>query len=242
MCTVTYLPAEKGSYFLTSNRDEKIIRPSAFFPDLYFHEQEKLLYPKDPQAGGTWIATNKKGRTVCLLNGAFQKHAAASSYRKSRGLVLLDSFLANDLDTFCRYYDFSNIEPFTLLNATGEKLEEIRWDGQEMHYKNLDHQSAFIWSSVTLYNEETVMKRQRWFETWLQTKAETSVEEIRHFHRFAGEGSPDNDVVINRDNFMITQSITSVEKNQEGIKMIYEDLFQGTIVSKDLKRKLEIKN
>ncbi len=55
MCTVTYLPSANG-FYLTSNRDEKSTRPAALPPAVYFLNGSKIIYPKDAQGCGTWIA------------------------------------------------------------------------------------------------------------------------------------------------------------------------------------------
>src|SRR5690348_8239035 len=114
MCTVTYIPG-RGKIFLTSNRDEKSLRRQAVAPKQYTHNGKRLVYPKDADAGGTWIAMHENGNAAILLNGEFMNHIPAPPYRRSRGLIFLDvithempvrNFLKIDLD---------NIEPFTLV-------------------------------------------------------------------------------------------------------------------------------
>ena len=116
MCTVTYLPQSGNSFILTSNRDEDVLRQTALPIDKYKINNVQVYYPKDPKAGGTWIATGSNGFTVCLFNGAFKAHKSTHNYRKSRGLVLLDFFNYQNQYDFIAQYDFSNIEPFSYLN------------------------------------------------------------------------------------------------------------------------------
>ncbi|HWZ21081.1 MAG TPA: NRDE family protein, partial [Cytophagaceae bacterium] len=87
MCTVTYLPKPNGEYILTSSRDEKIVRPAAAVPQCYTIGGKSIVFPKDPTAGGSWIAYAGE-KTVCLLNGGFKKHISNPPYKKSRGLVV----------------------------------------------------------------------------------------------------------------------------------------------------------
>lgn len=90
MCTVTYcLNDEK--IVLTSNRDERIARPT-LLPSVYQVKGKKVLFPKDQEAGGTWIASAENGRLACLLNGADKKHISRGKYTRSRGRILLISF------------------------------------------------------------------------------------------------------------------------------------------------------
>src|SRR5688572_20600569 len=123
MCTVTYIPVN-DSFFFTSNRDEKDWRTPALPPSVNEHHSGKILYPKDSNAGGTWIAGHENGNLVVFLNGAFVAHTPQPPYRKSRGLVLLDlidhstpfnSFLAINLN---------NIEPFTAVVRDNGRLFE----------------------------------------------------------------------------------------------------------------------
>src|SRR4051812_22764348 len=73
MCTVTYLPLKEG-FIITSNRDERLVRKPADAPQIISGLNTRILFPRDGEAGGTWIATSENNRTVCLLNGAFVPH------------------------------------------------------------------------------------------------------------------------------------------------------------------------
>ncbi|MGM0651116.1 MAG: NRDE family protein, partial [Bacteroidota bacterium] len=66
MCTVTYIPSLQGnSFVLTSNRDEKEYRPT-MPPEVYTYDNCKLVFPRDEEAGGSWIAVSDKGNINCL--------------------------------------------------------------------------------------------------------------------------------------------------------------------------------
>jgi hypothetical protein len=54
-------------------RDEKITRERALPPTRIYIEGKKIIFPKDPKAGGTWIAHNET-KIIVLLNGAQEKH------------------------------------------------------------------------------------------------------------------------------------------------------------------------
>ena len=58
MCTVTFLPKAKGNFILTSNRDEDPQRAS-FELSRQTIGGRPVHFPKDPKAGGTWLATDK---------------------------------------------------------------------------------------------------------------------------------------------------------------------------------------
>ncbi len=227
MCTVTYLPLGKGGFVLTSNRDESIARPSSLPPAVYSVHQEEVVFPKDPRSGGTWIASSGHF-TLCLLNGAFLKHIPKPAYRKSRGLVLLDFFLYQDVRQYVEKYDFSDIEPFTLVvvkSGTETALTELRWDGNGVHLKEMNAAFPHIWSSVTLYTKEMILQRENWFKEWLRKTTDLTQEKVLLFHHFGGAGDPVQSVVMQRENERKrTVSITSVRKNAEGTLLFYEDL------------------
>ena len=90
MCTVSFVNAN-GKIIITSNRDEKIIRPKAIEPKSYCINNKNILFPKDPKAGGTWFAVDEYSNIIVLLNGADEKHIVTGNYKKSRGLIVLET-------------------------------------------------------------------------------------------------------------------------------------------------------
>lgn len=100
MCTITFLPLSDNQFIITSNRDESIFRPPALFPTFQKIGNYSVFFPKDLQAGGTWIAAAENKRIVCLMNGAFKPYLSSPLYRKSRGLILLDNFLFDCANQF----------------------------------------------------------------------------------------------------------------------------------------------
>jgi hypothetical protein len=117
MCTVTFIPTAAGVH-LTSNRDEQANRGRALDPAYFYGNGYKLIFPGDPDAGGSWIALKDNGDALVLLNGAFIKHLRKPPYRRSRGLVLLDVIKAEDPGQCFNEMDLEGIEPFTLVLFT----------------------------------------------------------------------------------------------------------------------------
>ena len=216
------MPLSNSGFILTSNRDEAVNR-QASNPAFELIGDVKVLFPKDPKAGGTWIATNPQ-RTVCLLNGAFEKHAHQPPYRRSRGLMLLDSFEFASIYTFSTVYDFEEIEPFTCIVAEGKQLFEMRWNGTELFFKELDFYKTNIWASATLYTPGVILKRKSWFEKWLDNNPTLTVDAILAFHEFTGDGNTENDLVMSRGTVLKTVSITSVKLVDEILTMYHKDL------------------
>ncbi len=226
MCTATFLPLGDHNFIFTSSRDIPYSRKSALAPEIYVENGVELYYPKDGEAGGTWIGTSEKKRLVCLLNGGYKDHEVQSSYRKSRGLVVKDVLEADEVYEFLKQVDLLDIEPFTLIvvdwNDTLELVEFV-WTGKKKHYFNIPKQPQ-IWSSSTLYDEETKKLRQEWFQSWQSMTANYTRESILNFHKTAGNGNPRQNVLMKRDGGG-TVSISSVQLGEKGqVDFYYEPI------------------
>lgn len=222
MCTVSYLPLQHGC-LITSNRDEASERPSAFPPKVYESEGKKLLFPKDPLGGGTWIATSNDA-AVCLFNGAFEPHVRKQYYRISRGLVPVSFFKYDTVDAFIKGFNFEGIEPFSLVIYHQKRLVELKWDETTLHRFEHDPLQAHIWASATLYSPEVVAERKRWFNDWLAKSPAYNVENIMRFHS-SGLGDKENGLFIDRQNGLKTVSVSSIQFSEEQkTSLTYHDL------------------
>ena len=223
MCTVTYLPTPTG-FILTSNRDEALIRKPSSLPIIETIDRQQVLFSRDGEAGGTWIATADSKRTICLLNGAFKRHERKPPYRKSRGLVVLDFFRSESALSFNDNYDLNGIEPFTLLIVEDNKLFELRWDGQNKFFKQLEADQPHIRCSATLYTNEVIAMREKWFADWLTNQNTFSVKDILLFHLFAGDGDEHTQVRMSIYGIVQTVSITCIQSEGDELQMYYSDL------------------
>jgi len=239
MCTVTYIPRENNQFILTSNRDEQPNRSPQSISRTQSEDLE-LIFPRDKTAGGTWIAVSNQNRVVCLLNGAYNKHHYEPPYRKSRGIMVLEYFDFESIETFRHHYDFDGMEPFTMIVIEQNQLFELRWDEKRTHFKKLQPHRSYIWSSATLYTSEMMEKREIWFEEWKENRIDFSQKAILDLHLNGGEGNPDYDFVMNRKDIVKTVSITSIVKNCETIEMHYRDLIKETINQAEIKISSEI--
>ncbi|MFE3872082.1 NRDE family protein [Flavobacterium sp. ZS1P70] len=218
MCTVSFVNSN-DTIIITSNRDEKIIRPSAIPPGDYTINGKNVIFPKDPKAGGTWFVVDANGTVLVLLNGADEKHKVELPYRKSRGLIVLDIISSFSPKDFWQEIDLKNIEPFTLVLFQNKELFQLRWNGIAKESAPLDHNKKYVWSSSTLYSREIREKRSNWFYSFLDLNEEISEKEMLHFHRYTEDENQENGLVINRNNEMKTLSITQsvIEKNKVAI-------------------------
>lgn len=213
-----------GKVIITSNRDEKIVRPNAIEPKTYSINTKKIVFPKDNKAGGTWYAIDEFSNVLVLLNGAEEKHDLKESYRKSRGLIVLDLMETESPLQAWQEIDLDQIEPFTLVLFENQNLYQLRWNESEKSCLALDKNQNHIWSSSTLYSKEIREKRAHWFHTFLVTKPEVGAEELFDFHRYTEADDTEHGLVINRNNLLKTLSITQTVIEQNKVSIYYKDL------------------
>jgi hypothetical protein len=133
MCTVTWIRDEEG-YQLFFNRDERLARKAGIPPEIRIANGTHFVAPADGDFGGTWIAVNEFGISVCLLNGcALTGSAEAVRGCKSRGLLIPEIIAGNSADGICARVlrgNLSDLSPFTMavLTASGRPAL-IEWSG-----------------------------------------------------------------------------------------------------------------
>jgi len=235
MCTVTLvpLPATPNGFVLSSNRDEAVLRKT-LPPEIYSEAGTKLLYPKDAEAGGSWIGLSERKRCICLLNGGFEKHLRKPPYKKSRGLVVRELLAARNFNEKLKDYNFEGIEPFTAIVVEYQqqlKFLELVWDGTDLHLRVLPLKPD-IWSSTLLYSSEEVALRRQKFETFKKHHPLTP-ENILKFHSFGGETGEEG-LIIDRG-FLKTCSITQIINGPAKTSLWYRDLATEVVTEKFLK-------
>jgi uncharacterized protein with NRDE domain len=235
MCTVSFV-CTNDAIIITSNRDEKIIRPSAIPPKNYTLNGKNIIYPKDPKAGGSWYVVDENGTVLVLLNGADEKHEIHLPYRKSRGLIVLEMISSTSPKEFWNEIDLENIEPFTLVLFQEKQLFQLRWNGVEKSTVVLEIDENYIWSSSTLYSKDIREQRSNWFYSFLDANPEITEEKMLHFHRYTETDNNEHGLVINRNNELKTLSITQavIEKNKVVLRhldLIANEEYSKTFIS-----------
>jgi len=222
MCTVSFV-FSNGKAILTHNRDEKVARPSAIEPQKYYINSRNIYFPKDQRAGGTWYAVAENGIVLVLLNGADEKHQLKPSYRKSRGLIVLDLISSNSPLEEWNSIDLVDIEPFTIVLFQDKKLYQLRWNEVEKSTLNLDVDQSHIWSSSTLYPKEIREHRVELFQDFIVSN-DVSPEKLFQFHRYTKEDDSENGLIINRNGELKTLSITQTVIQENKVILSYFDL------------------
>jgi len=234
MCTVTFIPQDNSDFVLTSNRDEALNRVS-LAPEIYDLGRAKVLFPKDKLAGGSWIGASEKNRVLCVLNGGFEKHERQQNYRISRGVVVRDLLISENIESSINAYNLDNVEPFTLVIVDWNialRLYELVWDGSKKHLTHLPLK-PMIWSSSTLYNKGMKEERLQWFSDF-KSKHKLTSKALMQFHTHNDPSNQDYGVIMNRG-FVKTTSITQVKKEQDMISMSFTDLDSKKTTTKSIK-------
>jgi hypothetical protein len=241
MCTVTFIPRSLDGFILTSNRDEAPAR-KAIKPRVYTVKGVELLFPKDEVAGGTWFGLSSKKRLICLLNGGFTAHEREDNYRMSRGSIVTDLLISEDVLSAIDTYKFIGVEPFTIILVDWKMelvLYELVWDGLLSHFseKPLAPQ---IWSSSLLYSGEMKKEREAWFSEFILNNLNPTEAEVLEFHRTAGDGSNETDLIMDRG-FVKTISITQLSKSKLAT-FRHEDLQTAELSQVEISNNWEIKS
>lgn len=129
MCTVSWSFSPEG-YELYCNRDEQRDRLPALPPRLQSRRGVPYVTPVDGGAGGSWIAVNEAGLSLCLLNA---HDPAAAPPVRSRGLLvldLIDALSAQEAMTRVVQTDLRPFAPFVLLAVEAGRASTLRWDGE----------------------------------------------------------------------------------------------------------------
>ena len=133
MCTVTWRPVS-GGYEVFMNRDELYSRGRALPPAIASRAGTRYIAPTDTDAGGTWIAANEHGITVCLLNYYHAAMPPAPADPRSRGQLVLDAVSLRDATAIRQHLeeiDESIYRPFTMLVFDRDgAIEMHQWDGR----------------------------------------------------------------------------------------------------------------
>lgn len=133
MCTLSWVRGEAG-YELFFNRDERRTRGSELAPELLERDGVRFLAPRDADFGGTWIAANERGLTLCLLNGDAAELGHGTF--ESRGQLVLELAGCTDgREVVARMTpaQAARFRPF-LLVALDPRREAVaaEWNGREL--------------------------------------------------------------------------------------------------------------
>jgi hypothetical protein len=148
MCTLAIVETGSGGYLLGHNRDERIDRGRAALPTVDRSGHRPFLAPTDADAGGTWIAANRSGLTVCVLN-ALDRHperlpkhptsrgAVARELADCAGLVEVRARLAALRRRLDEVRAFHLVAVEIVRRGHPPRADRHRWDGRDLRVERL---------------------------------------------------------------------------------------------------------
>jgi hypothetical protein len=215
MCTVTWVHQD-GGYQLLCNRDERRTRAQAFAPAVHMRDGVRFIAPIDGDLGGTWIATNEFGLSLCLLNGP---RSAGDPPRLSRGLVILKLISASSADEVShriRQLDLRGFASFTVVTLQmAEPARVTNWTDVELGAGDSD---TGMLSSSSFDPEGVRAERLREFERRMAGKSDGEV--LQAFHAsHSPQGGPYS-VCMHREDAE-TVSFSSVNVTTSEVSYFY---------------------
>ncbi len=222
MCTLSWI-RRSGGYELAFNRDERLERVAAEPPRVWGERGATFIAPRDPEGGGTWIATNEAGVTCCLLNN----YEAAASLSKperviSRGQLVVRLAGCDDarqVRCVLGEVELRRFSPFIVVVFELERLPcAFVWDGRELQ-ERLALRAPISTSGVR--HEQVLSKRRRAFEA-LQLKLGRPLRthDLLEFHRTRTRRAGATSVAMRRPGFG-SVSLTHVKVSRETAVMRY---------------------
>lgn len=162
MCTLTFIPTTDG-YLAAMNRDELRNRPIAHAPEIRTRTGVEALYPTEP-SGGTWIACNRYGILLALLNWNDKTRSESMPPKaRSRGLLIPELIGASTLAAAAGIFERSRLDgilPFRLVGffVNEKTVAEWSWDGTQRELRTLPW-SLGHWFSSSLSDRAAKKER-----------------------------------------------------------------------------------
>ena len=182
MCTVSWFRTSLG-YVLACNRDERHTRKPAEGPRLSKLGEVSYIAPVDGDHGGSWIAVNQFGLSLCLLNRYLQPTANVDAF-VSRGLLLtqlIDSETAGAVRKILSSISLSSYRPFTLLSLDRRSELVFDWTGSTLTQRFDSESSAPIISS-SFVDPRVIEYRRQEFLNLVAAAGQVDAEVLNSFH------------------------------------------------------------
>ena len=164
-----------------------------------------------------------------LISFSISAQVKSTKKKKPKGIIVKNILSADDGVFYINNFDFTVVEPFTLILVDYlDALEayELVWDGVEKYFNKLT-QEPKIWSSSTLYTQDMKEMRKDWFSNWLNKQNGFKQENIIDFHNNDELGTSETSVKMKRE-FVETVSITSVKKEGSKVDISYIDVLESS--------------
>lgn len=221
MCSVSWIHHDEG-YDLFFNRDEQCSRPQAIPPKIWNGKDGSYLAPQDPQAGGTWIFTNDRGLSACLLNAYQLENVAAVATPRSRGLLVKDLAESKSLESLEKQLHSqvtnASYSPFYLLALDKESEPKFwLWDSTKLQHLHLPELP--FWTTTSVNPGQVLPYRQQLAQQSI-SKHGLNPESLNDLHLAKGIPATDKTIKMSRDDAQ-TVSFTHIQVQSQKTIMHY---------------------
>ena len=222
MCTVSWIHREDG-YLLLFNRDELRSRKPASPPRIEKRNEVAFIAPLDGDHGGSWIAVNQFGLTLCLLNRFDDSRDTMPRDYKSRGLLIRELTDCSDLTVVRQRLDRVNLDhfrPFTLVSLIGSfPAMLIEWTGNERRAEANAEQLMPIASS-SMRDGNVVLQRKQQFRQMAFERGGVDADLLLEYHRTHLPERGPASVCMHRSDAR-TVSMSKVTVTREMVELAY---------------------
>lgn len=225
MCTMTWFVNDDG-YELFFNRDERLTRSRAELPTVQEHKgvTDTISYisPTDSDAGGTWIATNEYGVTVCLLNHYQFEQIETYKCWVSRGAIvrefsrMVELALAEQHFRSMELGDYRAFRMFMITPSGSNRL--FVWDG---HSARVERNVVKPKSSSSVDAKHVKQQRKQLFAD-LNLMTSTSTQDYIDYHSSHSPNRSKDSVCMHREDAQ-TVSLSHVSVSSDSVAFRYAD-------------------
>lgn len=221
MCTMTWFLHEQG-YDLFFNRDEQLTRSRAKIPAQHTQDGFRYISPTDTDAGGTWIAVNEFGVSVCLLN--HYEFEQISTYKNwvSRGEIVRKFATIKNISSALLAFkklELSNYRAFRLfiIERCGDNVMFV-WDG---HSSRLHRNISSPKSSSSVNAKQVKHNRKRYYDE-LNLSQSVEIDDFLRFHSSHSPNKSEQSVCMHRDDAK-SVSLSHISVGAESAQFSYKD-------------------
>jgi hypothetical protein len=227
MCTVSWLRHSNG-YVLLCNRDERHTRQPALGPRINQREGVSFIAPVDGDHGGSWIAVNQFGLTLCLLNRYGDEPVDEADGYISRGLLLIKLIHCATAASVRSRIESTNLEefrPFTLaVISLADPSFVLDWTGRELRVRSELESHAPLTSS-SLREPEIGISRREQFQQLISEAVDEEPSQMTdllwQFHRSHLPERGPTSVCMHRAEAS-TVSVSAVTVGRKSIEFAYQ--------------------
>ena len=221
MCTMTWFLKEHG-YELFFNRDEQTSRSRADLPEIQSRDGIQYISPTDADAGGTWIAVNEFGVSVCLLN--HYEFEQIKTYKDwiSRGEIVRNFTTIHSITSAISKFnktELANYRAFRMfvIEPNGQNVLFI-WDG---HQAKIQRNVSTPKSSSSVNAKHVKANRKQYFKD-LNLYESTETNDYLKFHRSHSPTMSEQSVCMHREDAN-TVSLSHIRVNSKTASFAYTD-------------------